>query len=316
MMQMTDQEATRTYEQLAQLYDRQGQGKLRDWFLVLAADSAYNVGNENEAERLRSQLLAVNPHHLLKPFASIMEALKSPDIQSYVADLRRTYPPDTASQLLRTQVPNSPQPETPRSNQYLGFTNASDSTLDMAFGADMAAQQPATKPVPIPRPQPQNPPQSIPSQVQPKESRTSPQTQTPSPTRIPHQTPATQRPQTQTAPSTDSPQTKSHGQPKSQPQPRSQPQPKKPQQSPPKRTTPAPLPSAPVSNSDGATNGIPKPSASSEPTPIAADSESATSMVSYWMSTVLFVIVFTSGLLLGAYTFAKPFLPENFLGLR
>jgi hypothetical protein len=84
------------YEDLAQVYERQGQPKLRDWFLVLAADVAATAGWSDEAERLRLRLLSYNPHHLLKPFATFAEALKSPDIQSYIGDLRRTYPPDTA----------------------------------------------------------------------------------------------------------------------------------------------------------------------------------------------------------------------------
>src|SRR5262249_13715278 len=70
----------RVYEELADWYDRQGQAKLRDWFLVLAADAALAGGRVDEAERLRGQLLYLNPHHLLKPFASFAEALKSPDV--------------------------------------------------------------------------------------------------------------------------------------------------------------------------------------------------------------------------------------------
>ncbi len=111
----------RAYEDLAHIYDRQGQPKLRDWFLVLAADAAFTAGLETEAERLRVQLLSYNPHHLLKPFVSFVEALHSPDIQSYIADLRRTYPPEAAEQLLETHRPGgygaSPAEETPSSRE-------------------------------------------------------------------------------------------------------------------------------------------------------------------------------------------------------
>jgi hypothetical protein len=90
------------YEELAVWYDRQGQAKLRDWFLVLAADAAVALGQPDHAERLRQRLLHVNPHHLLRPYATFAEALRSPDVQSYVADLRRNYPPETAEQLLQS----------------------------------------------------------------------------------------------------------------------------------------------------------------------------------------------------------------------
>jgi hypothetical protein len=93
----------RVYEDLANWYDRTGQAKLRDWFLVLAADDAFTRGQAKDAERLRSRLLQTNPHHLLKPFASFKEALKSPDVQGYIADLRRTYPPEAAATLLASQ---------------------------------------------------------------------------------------------------------------------------------------------------------------------------------------------------------------------
>ncbi len=93
----------RVYEDLANWYDRIGQAKLRDWFLVLAADEAFTRGHAADAERLRSRLLKTNPHHLLKPFASFKEALQSPDVQGYITDLRRTYPPEAAANLLTTQ---------------------------------------------------------------------------------------------------------------------------------------------------------------------------------------------------------------------
>jgi hypothetical protein len=91
------------YEELAEVYERQGQAKLRDWFLVLAADAALSAGRRDEAEGFRGRLLQINPHHLLKPFASMADALKSPDVQGYVVELRRAYPPQAAEQLLESQ---------------------------------------------------------------------------------------------------------------------------------------------------------------------------------------------------------------------
>jgi hypothetical protein len=106
---MASADATlRVYEALAHWYERQGQAKQRDWFLVLAADRALAAGRPDEAERLRGRLLQTNPHHLLKPFDSFAEALKSPDVEGYVADLRRLYPPDMAEQLLQEQRATGP----------------------------------------------------------------------------------------------------------------------------------------------------------------------------------------------------------------
>jgi hypothetical protein len=93
----------RIYEDLANWYERQGQAKLRDWFLVLAADAAQTASRPDEAERFRARLLQINPHHLLKPFASMADALKSHDVHGYVAELRRAYPPQAAEQLLESQ---------------------------------------------------------------------------------------------------------------------------------------------------------------------------------------------------------------------
>jgi hypothetical protein len=95
-------EVVRTYRELAEAYDRQGEAPLRDRFLVLAADAAQSAGRSDEAERLRVRLLQYNPHHLLKPFASFAEAMQSTDVQNYVIALRRNHSYDKAVQLLES----------------------------------------------------------------------------------------------------------------------------------------------------------------------------------------------------------------------
>src|SRR5688500_1672000 len=90
----------RLYEKLALHYDRQQQFRQRDIFLVLAADAAFAAGNVDEAEGLRVRLLQLSPTSLLRPYASWTEALQSRDIQDYVADLRKQYPPEQAELLL------------------------------------------------------------------------------------------------------------------------------------------------------------------------------------------------------------------------
>ncbi len=88
------------YEELAQRSQRQQETRQRDIFLVLAADAALAAGRPAEAERLRQRLLQFSPHSLLRPYASFAEALQSSDIQDYVADLRRLFPPTQAAKLL------------------------------------------------------------------------------------------------------------------------------------------------------------------------------------------------------------------------
>jgi hypothetical protein len=95
------------YQDLADWYEQRGQAQLRDRFLVLAADAALTAGRADEAERLRARLLQQNPHHLLKPYASLAEAIKVPAVQDYVADLRRSYAPEVAEQQLQSLRANA-----------------------------------------------------------------------------------------------------------------------------------------------------------------------------------------------------------------
>lgn len=88
------------YKELADWHDDQGEAEVRDRFLVLAADAALHAGRSDEAERLRRQLLSLNPHHLLRPYATFAEALTSSDVQGYIGELRWKYPPTMAEKLL------------------------------------------------------------------------------------------------------------------------------------------------------------------------------------------------------------------------
>ena len=100
----------RIYRELADWYERQRQPQMRDRFLVLAADAALLAGKNDEAERLRVRLLKVNPHHMLKPYPSFAQALKAPDVLTYVKDLRVNYPADVAEDLLRTLQADEKRP--------------------------------------------------------------------------------------------------------------------------------------------------------------------------------------------------------------
>jgi hypothetical protein len=86
------------YKELADAYERQNQPQMRDRFLVLAADAALSAGRRVESDLLLARLLRSNPHHMLRPYKSLAEATASPDVQKYVGELRKTYPPEKAEQ--------------------------------------------------------------------------------------------------------------------------------------------------------------------------------------------------------------------------
>jgi hypothetical protein len=98
----TANDKVRIYREVAEYYDRSGNDTKRDRYLVLAADAALALRQTGEAEQLRARLLARNPHHLLKPFATFEEAMKSVDVQNYIAALRRSHPFEKAEHLLAT----------------------------------------------------------------------------------------------------------------------------------------------------------------------------------------------------------------------
>jgi hypothetical protein len=88
------------YEDLSRRYEKRNDFPLRDAFLMLAADVAFASGRAVDAERLRAHLLRANPDSLLRPFPTFADAVKSLDIQHYLADLRKQFPPEEAERLL------------------------------------------------------------------------------------------------------------------------------------------------------------------------------------------------------------------------
>jgi len=89
------------YRELAEREAERGATQMRDRFLLLAADAALTAGQSDEAEQLRKQLVEANPHHLIRPYESFAEAMKAPEVYSYIADLRDTYAPEEAEQKLQ-----------------------------------------------------------------------------------------------------------------------------------------------------------------------------------------------------------------------
>jgi hypothetical protein len=113
MLMPSSDRIVRIYEELAEREHRQGTPQARDRFLILAADAALSAGLTADAERFRARLLDYNPHHLLRPYPSLTEALKSSDVYSYIADLRGSYPPGEAEKLLESSKKNGPEPTAP-----------------------------------------------------------------------------------------------------------------------------------------------------------------------------------------------------------
>jgi hypothetical protein len=97
-----------TYELLADGYERRAEPRLRDVFLALAADAYAASGQPDQAERARQKLLQRSPYHLLKPYASFTEALKSPDVLDYLQDLRQKHPPGAAEKMMPEVRPDAP----------------------------------------------------------------------------------------------------------------------------------------------------------------------------------------------------------------
>lgn len=154
----------RTYQELATLYAEEGQAQLRDRFLVLAADALYSAGRVEDAERVRTRLLQVNPHHLIKPFASYDQAMSSTDVKDYVVGLRRTYPPEKAAGLLEQiraggdmaapePTPRKENFDTIRPDRKPGDRPAGDAPVfRFQDDIDPEASLPRTRPEPLSRP--------------------------------------------------------------------------------------------------------------------------------------------------------------------
>jgi hypothetical protein len=142
------------YEELAELEDRRENPQMCDRFLILAADAALRHGLRDEAERLRARLLEHNPHHLLRPYSSLAEAMKSPDVSNYIVDLRDTYPPEHAGRLLAegqgdgktTVTPAPAEPEEVAQPHIYSFTEATDEEPTEVANESLASPEPPAPP--------------------------------------------------------------------------------------------------------------------------------------------------------------------------
>lgn len=88
------------YGDLANCEANDGSPQMRDRFLLLAADAALTAERPDLAQQLHEQLLEANPTHLVKPFATVADALQAPQVSSYLDHLRGQYPPAEAARML------------------------------------------------------------------------------------------------------------------------------------------------------------------------------------------------------------------------
>jgi hypothetical protein len=123
------EQTIQTYQALADLYEKQRDAAMRDRFLLLSADALHTAGRAEDAERLRARLLQGNPHHLLRPFLSFAEAMKSADVQAYMSGLRQTYPPEKAVQMLDTVRRSAPAANPPPAVPQSGVRSVGDLQL-------------------------------------------------------------------------------------------------------------------------------------------------------------------------------------------
>jgi hypothetical protein len=218
-------------------------------------------------------LLERNPHHLLKPFASLAEALKTPDVQNYVSGLRRGYPPESVDSLLEAlrsgkSAPASraapapiPKPASPRP----GPSGENDmGTLRVPAGE--APPRPAEAPAVYALKEEKLSP--IPEAARPRQAAPAP----PRPLARPTLAPAPARP------------------------------------NPPAGKTPAASPRPP----EPTTYPL-RPERGDTPRGRAAEHDEPEEFAGAWLPSALFVLLLLVGVALAIYTFAGPFLPASWL---
>jgi hypothetical protein len=259
------------YQELADCYERKGQAQMRDRFLVLAADAALSAGRPDQAEHLRLRLLQQNPHHLLKPYASLGEALKAPDVQHYVADLRRTYAPEAAEHLLES----------------LRVSAAAAAPSPSRPGAPQAAAAPI-RPTAL-HPPTQGPAKESPEVLQFYRVQQEVEEELPQPVaqRQAAAPPAGPKPLAPPAPPP----------PSRPPTAEAAPLPRAPAKKPIRPPAISPLVPQPVSPRATGT--------------LTSEREQQDLATGYWVASALMVLLFFAGLALAVYTFARPFLPAE-----
>jgi hypothetical protein len=300
-------EVLQVYRDLANWYERHDQPQMRDRFLVLAADAAKSAGHDQEAERQRQRLLALNPQHLLRPYNSMAQALQAPDVQIYIRDLRLNYPLETARELLNNIRASEEESAIDGPSSEFNLS-VDDATWHTAPGADPLEQTAALPPiVPRPRTATNQPGRTggIGDPVPPRSRQTEAEANRP----------ARPAPSPRRAAESDIDQTARPSSPAGRARPSEI---NETAALPVRSRTPAPSPQpAPRSTS------LPRPAAQPAPQPIPARSQSSMRSETSpkaappaepmdsggWLSVLLFVVVLLGGIATAVWTLGRPFLP-------
>jgi hypothetical protein len=284
------------YLGLVECYERRGQPQMRDRFLILAADAARSQGRKHDAELLRQRLLQANPHHMLKPYSTFDQALQTPDVQTYVRDLRQNYPQEVVEDLLANLQENDDiypravpgtNPEIDLPAPEAASPGPASHNGHFSDPEPWTSNAPPAEPPPAPRPATQVPPA-------PAKPRSCPPVGSPEP-RKPAPAPAP-RPQT-SLPVT------------AQAVPVVRPRPLRPEQA----AVPGQSPTRPVARPPAPAVRYHDPSAELAGNRDLASARTPSGAPGAWFSSTLFVLVLGAGLFLAAFALARPFLPEAWL---
>jgi len=90
------------YLHLAQASVRRRRPHVRDRLLLLAAEQAVVMGLDAIAAFCRLLVLEHNPHHLVRRWDTMAEALEDDEYQCFSRQLRRRYPQERAERILQT----------------------------------------------------------------------------------------------------------------------------------------------------------------------------------------------------------------------
>ena len=85
---------------LSQAYQRRQQPLVRARMLVLAGAIASELQLETIAEYCRSEILSLNPNHMVRRWSSIALALRDDEFQAFLKQMRRRFPSEKAERIL------------------------------------------------------------------------------------------------------------------------------------------------------------------------------------------------------------------------
>jgi len=90
------------YLHLARASELRRRPHVRDRLILLSAVIAADNGLKRIAAYCRHRVLEHNPHHLVRRWPTMDEALRDPEFIHFLRHLQRRFPPETAERMLET----------------------------------------------------------------------------------------------------------------------------------------------------------------------------------------------------------------------